>query len=403
MKNLRHYCMNEKGGVSIFIVIFTALLVTVVTASFAQIMVRSQQRAIANDLSQSAYDSAMAGVEDAKRAIVRLQECDNKGDACANTIRTALESGHCDSLQNAGVTEFGAKREVQVGEESQNQAYTCVKVQLETPNYLGEGIGAGQPVVIPLKGKTAFTKIRISWFSAQDLKKITEDKADPVAVTVPTIPTDASQLLPLQENWTGFPEYSPALLRAQLIQFNKGNLSLNEFNKQGSKNARTLFLYPLNAGGNLTDFSLDSRRSGAGSVNNSKATQCNSEFTTYSGYACRMDITLPDPEGAGPSQREAYLQLQSYYQSVTSYKVELFNGANLVNLNEVQPQVDSTGRASSLFRRVRANISIRNNGEPPVYPDAALSVGGTGICKNFFVTDDPNESSVRSDQGCLAP
>jgi hypothetical protein len=101
---------------------------------------------------------------------------------------------------------------------------------------------------------------------------------------------------------------------------------------------------------------------------------------------------LPTQSGGGT--REAYLQLQSYYQQYTSFKVELVNGSTTVDLNEVQPRVDSTGRASSLFRRVEANVSLRNDGVTLPYPDAALSVSGE-FCKNFFITNDSGEFESR--------
>ncbi len=60
---------RQRGAVSIFAVVFSALLLTILTVGFIRLMVSAQQRAINNDLSQSAYDAALAGVEDAKRAV----------------------------------------------------------------------------------------------------------------------------------------------------------------------------------------------------------------------------------------------------------------------------------------------------------------------------------------------
>lgn len=382
----------QRGGVSIFIVIFTALLVTIVTASFAQLMVRNQQQASATDLSQSAYDSALAGVEDAKRALVKMQEYENNGqDALADQIRDALDSQKCDSLgtPGAGVVTF-KDGEVMVGKAEQNQAYSCVKVQLDTPDFKDDSVSPGVPTVVPLKSKSPFNSVRISWFTKTDLDKASSY----TGVETASFPANNGLLPSNGDDENGWPAYAPALMRAQLIQFQKGNISLKEFNKKGTPDARTLFLYPYNFGGSTPgqrQFSVDTRRSTKDQNKPTLAT-CNDTFNEFNGYACQVEIVLPS---VGGGTREAYLQLQTYYQQYTSFKVELVgDGGSIVNLNEVQPSVDSTGRASSLFRRVQANVSLRNDGVSLPYPDAALSVSGD-LCKNYFITHKSAQYKTR--------
>ncbi len=370
---------NQYGGVSIFIVIFTALLVTVVVSSFAQLMMRNQQQAQANDLSQSAYDSAIAGVEDAKRALVRLAECDKTGDSCANDIRNAFSDAQgCDALQAAGVVRFDiGNQEVMVGDADQNQAYTCVKVQLDTPDYQDDGLAPGVPVVVPLKSVSDFDTVRLSWFTKADLDKISGESG----VEKVTFPTSPLSLVNTDE----WPEYAPGLMRTQLIQFPEGSINLDSFNQKGTPNARTLFLFPQKYSVSVPlqgDFNSDVRRQDT-TMNKLVGASCNETFTGFNGYACQMDLKLPAIAG----KREAYLQLQTYYQQLTSYRVELLQGDTPVNLNEVQPMVDSTGRASSLFRRVQARVTMRKDAINLQYPDAALSVEGD-LCKNFFITND---------------
>lgn len=387
------YKIHERGAVSIFIVIFTALLVTVVTTSFVQIMLRNQQQASNNDLSQSAYDSAMAGVEDAKRALVALKKCQRlvaPGNTCDN-LRLALANrgDECEILGDSTNVNIGVtfnNGEVQVGDPSLNQAYTCVKVAVQTSSYNGTLLDQDDTVVIPLLpvgDPNAVTAVRISWYTNADLPQGSN-----------TVSIPAGTDLPRFNRWgklkgDGTYEYnSPPIMRAQLMQFAKGqDITLQDFSGGA---ARSRFLYPNINGLNTIlsgSFEDDSRRASTNSV---LAGGCKANFN-YGGYACSVELALPAM--AGTDIREAYLQLAALYnQNTVHYKVELLNGigaTDVVQFDNVQPEVDSTGRASDLFRRVKARVTVSPSGTPLPFPEAPVTT--KDLCKEFFITNNPTD------------
>ena len=65
----------RKGATSFYIVAFSTLILLIVATSFAAIIISEIERTSNDDLSQSAYDSALAGVEDAKLAFYNYQKC----------------------------------------------------------------------------------------------------------------------------------------------------------------------------------------------------------------------------------------------------------------------------------------------------------------------------------------
>lgn len=352
---------DQRGAVSLFVVVFSALLITIVTISFVQVMLRNQQEATTADLSQSAYDSALGGVEDAKRALVSAASC--SGAAC-DAINAALDSNSCNSV--ASVVGDGTADETIIqqteGDTALSQAYTCVKVERNTSDLQGTGLNEAKSTLIPLKGQSPFDKVEISW-------KLTADSNNGT-VSIPTDPTK----LPRKDEW---PVTQPAVVRAQLMQFG-GNLTLSDFNTDPngapSDNARTKFLFPSTIGsdGELP-FSNDSSPT---------PVKCSTDEL----YSCKITLTLPNPKGGTSTDRTAFLRLAALYNSA-DYKIVLKNGSTVVKFAGIQAKVDSTGRAGNLFRRVSARVNLQVNSSFP-YPEAAIDLDGN-LCKTFRVTDNP--------------
>ena len=66
----------KKGAASFYIVAFSTLLLVIIATSFALVITSEIARTSNDDLSQSAYDSALAGVEDAKVAFSNYRRCE---------------------------------------------------------------------------------------------------------------------------------------------------------------------------------------------------------------------------------------------------------------------------------------------------------------------------------------
>jgi hypothetical protein len=394
---------NERGAVSLFVVIFSALLITTITVAFIRLMIQNQLQATLNDLSKSALDSAYAGVEDAKRALVTYRaHCVAGGDAvgpqeCINLTIALRDGTKCDTLQQAGIVGAPGDKEVLVkqteGDEVLQQAYTCVKVQLDTNDYIGS-LTPNTSRLIPLKSNGAFTEIVVEWYSQNDLQT-TGGSGGVGGPTFVDLGLDAK--LPKLADW---PKNRPALMRLQLIQFGDA-FNLSDFNKDqgGSTNNASLFLMPSSVGLDTVSFSDDVRQSHTS--DSLEQIRCNRDFSSTSTngqYACKATIRIPNPIGApDANSRRAYLRVTEIYNPTTTFRLSLWNGPNNITFSGVQPIVDSTGRANDLFRRVRSRIELEGSSIPPL--EAAVDITGS-LCKTFLVTDKPEDYTPGS---CVDP
>lgn len=392
---------KEHGAVSLFIVIFSALLITVVTVGFIRLMLADQQQASNNDLSQSAYDSAQAGLEDAKRALLRYQNVCSTGGviACStayNEITAATFSNKCNQgLAHIVPPSDLAANEVPVVNESGSaalsQAYTCVTIEPETDDYLGT-LPANGTKLIPIKSKSTVSSIVIEWYDKSNISNTNLSVSLLQATSIPIGGLPASLYPPLYDQTAnGWGPNRPSIMRAQLMQFGS-NFTLADFddtNVAGESNANTLFLYPTGTTGSAATvtndtFSFSAKDDRLTAVGLPLPVACRGSIGT-GGYACTVTLTIPTPVGnIGPNGRTAYLRLSALYNA-SNYRITLKQASSApAKFNAVQPEIDSTGRANDLFRRVRTRVELIDTSF--AYPEAAVDITGS-LCKNFSVTD----------------
>src|SRR5690606_38846275 len=108
---------------------------------------------------------------------------------------------------------------------------------------------------------------------------------------------------------------------------------------------------------------------------------CRSSLSS-GGYACSVKLNLPQP--VGDSDRStAFLRIGALYNA-SHFRVTMYKNNVLSKFDGVQPEVDATGRANDLFRRVVSRVELIDNSFP--YPDGAVVTSGN-LCKDFAVTN----------------
>ena len=392
----------RKGAASFYIVAFSTLILLIVATSFASVIISEIERTSNDDLSQSAYDSAMAGIEDAKLAYYNYQNCVANGDTAATSVSGALncstimyyiEEPKAQDCDMVGKILGRGEGEVEVSESTvgnnMQQAYTCVKIQTILDRYESELSSSEQTRVI----KTNFasdsganiadkiTKVKISWY---------EDAGT------------SYQFTNFANGVIGFwqsayqPAAAPPTISVAMLQTAE-NFNLSNFDTTiGSTTDRGMvYLVPI---GNKETASQSVSGSYSGAWNGSEnyigvngllasnsKTATNVPYAVYcngSGdYVCSTTIELPRPvaDAAGrPTVRnqDTFIFVVSlpYGKPTTNFALEFFCNDGTVcatnkseggeeaaqtepsraYLDSVQIKVDSTGRANDLYRRVEA-------------------------------------------------
>ena len=396
MKSSKNF---KKGGVSIFIVMVVGVLVSIMSASFLRLMFRDQEQASKLDLSQSAYDSAQAGVEDAKRFLrIFRSACGSSGTGSfegvtynCNAMRSAIQNESCYTLATAGIGNANGETIVQTnsgagGASSRdadlNQAYTCVKLRMNTADFLGR-TNDGSPSVINLKGTAAFDRVRIRWHSRENMTNGNNIALD--SLSNPSVRPRIDS-----RNWRN--QNRPAILKAQFYGYipgvGKSSSSMDTPYPDDGNGASEMLFYPTNStralSSNVSNMPTVRRnKSSSQATTDYTFTRCSDRMDANSNaYACETTVNI----GRSVSSNDVlYLRLTPLMND-SNFKVELLNGDNVVDFAGVQPKVDSTGRANTQLRRVESRIGFNDTNFPVPLFSAQTENEKEPICKDFSVT-----------------
>ena len=420
----------KEGAASFYIVAISTLILVIVAASFAAVIISEVTRTSNDDLAPSAYDAALAGVEDAKLAFYSYQSClengspiDASGLSC-DEIKTWVESGNRDGQDPCDMVSviLGRKKENDNGEvlvqesnvnNDMQQAYTCVKLS-DAADYKTT-LTAENP-----------TKIMRAHFKDGDAAKSVQSVVVSWQRDTNVSQTKYSDLE--KDGIFGAETPLPPVISLGLVQ-TASTFTLDSFDMtQGdSTNRGTIYLVPADnpetsevvdgkykvAWNGEANYVASNRYEGFLKSNDKTAENLPYVVRCADGgeYACTATIALPEPVG-GDRNNDTFMFVLSmpYADASTDVRLQFCSDAGgcyevgkeevdgkeksvttEVPLDKVQIVIDSTGRANDLYRRVETRLEPADKAYPfPLYAIEVLGDSGSLIDKNISPTCEWN-------------
>ena len=371
---------DQRGAASMLVVIFLAIILTVLTLGFIRLAINEQRVATDDDLTTRAYYAAESGVEDAKRALRaytnnRLTQPELNADDCGPPTTAEYDS------------EISADTDYDV-------EYTCQLIDLIPAVLEFELDGANETIQVPINAVNAagtpssFNRLVIKWH----LDQSQGDDGDGILGATVFDRGPFTDTIPSTTAWN-----HPAMLRMSLMRHPDSGAAFTRADLE----QYVAFLNPnddsvVGNGGPISTYI------GAGPIpvpgnNPILPGGCSGPVAGGSGdYACEIELT-----GSFNQNEQYFLRLTSLYTG-THVQVEIYNGngANALRyFDGVQAVVDVTGRAGQVFRRVQTTLDLI---QPNILPDAAIT-SLTDICKDFFITQDELDYNAELDTSCTIP
>ena len=421
----------KKGVASFYIVAFAALILVIIASSFVMVVISEVNRASNSDLSRSAYDSAMAGVEDAKLALLNYQACLEQGysgngalsgsdtvtcedilyymshpdcDMVAHILGRTIENGEVEISESAG------------SNNSMSQAYTCVIIRTELSDYRADLSSSSSYRIIKVNLQdpnqaSSINSVKLSWSSVNSESQSYGNFDELLGRVVFGAITESGAS-------------TPPTLALQLVQTAQG-FSLDDISSRtvdGKTDRATVYLVPTKSESAASNRARSSyvgayqTETGINHITGDEFANTNNLESNLP-YAvlcnndglCSVTIGIPNPIGGarnadtfmfvvslpyGQPEAEFALELCTD-DSCTESVSELVAGAgeaSTVNLRNMQILIDSTGKANDLYRRVEVRMEGTDSGA--VYFPYAIQAtdngdaDGTKIEKKLVVGSD---------------
>jgi hypothetical protein len=307
-------------------------------------MSREQRQALDRQLNTQAFYAAETGVADAAKAIRSGQFSAGKPD-CAPVTATLLDDAHY-KIDAAGGVE-----------------YTCVLIKNDLPSAEFSSLDPSKPAIMNPHTTTPVSKIALSW---QD-----EGGSTAFATTFPNFPNLTSW-----GSWPGVVQLSITPLNGAI---NHDSLRDNTFH---------VFLYPTTGGSGSVSYTTNAANQGS-----IVGGQCNTTISPTHPRHCKVVIS-----GLPAGTTDLLIRAQPLYKAIAATLETFDSSNNVVTMQNVQSQVDVTGKANDVFRRIQVRIPSRNQYD---YSAFALQ-SGLSICKRTLVqpTNATVDTSVAGEPPC---
>lgn len=329
MKKLHN---NQSGLVAFMVVMVIMIVLSLIVLAFAKLVNREQRQTLDRQLNTQAFYAAESGVNDARQALAA-------NPALANTDYT--ECTGPTSFPSPGHANLNTVLDGPGGVVS----YSCLLVDPSPRELVYSSVPMDDSITVPIRSRSGapITDIQISW----------EDSAGQTNIS--GCPGPGSY----PDTWRA--DCQVGMLRLELVPFNGGQTRQQLITGRG-----IAYVTP--------------RPSGGTSVISFPTMQGDNQGLRHPGNCSGGG---PGPRLCGTTIRNfnmtnGYLRLRSLYRT-TAVTIRGYSGSSQQELVGAQAEVDSTGRASDVLKRIKMNVPIgATSAEPGA--EYALQIG-RGVCK----------------------
>jgi Tfp pilus assembly protein PilX len=343
--------LSQHGMASIIITMVTMVVISLIVLGFATISRREARKSLDQLQSTQAFYAAESGIEDARKVIR------NWLDSPATAALPVPSKTNCTTNDPTSPSAYPTGGDMTI-DVSNNIGYTCLQVDPAPESVEFDGIDSDSTVIPLTSTSGAIRRVEISWQANTSVTSLANCPANTDHKFSPQSGANA---------WTC--EFG--VMRVDLTPTNG---ILTRAGLSGSTYSG--FFQPVNllAGGSDNYTNVNQARL--------VAARCN---TT----GCKAIIDQI------PGITSLSLRLSSLYQP-SDVKIVAFNnngvGGSPLRLSGVQAEVDVTGKASDVLRRIKVRIPLLSNST--LVPGYALTSNGS-ICKRF--STGPSFFSIPND------
>jgi len=344
MKKSTKLINDQNGIVSLIVTMIIMIVLTLIVTGFAQLARREQKEALDRQLSNQAFYAAESGVNDARRAIKAGFTKDKKDCGAIPETDSPILSGTNNEISSNGPI-----------------SYTCLLIKQTLPKIILD-MPDPKPKVLPINvvdAKDGITPKEAGSFKFTWKNKSGSTKGRDI-VNFPPATTSG-----------GWGTDDAAVIRLDVIPVESG---LNPTSL--TNDMYTVFLYPVkdSVTADTIDYSTDVSSKGL-----VKKAPCD-------GTKCEAEIL-------GLKQKKYFIRVKAIYKPTT---LEMCSTGcdGKTNINGAQQEIDSTGKANDVLRRIRVRIDDGSAvGDFLGFPDYALE-SKDSICKINLVV--PNEKATQT-------